>query len=289
MMELELIKKIIMAVLSNINTYTFESYMEKPISIGVSNRHLHLSKEHLETLFGLGYRLKNHKELSQPGQYACAETVILVGPEGSIEQVRVLGPARSQTQVEILRSDCFHLGVNAPVRESGKLRESGGITIVGPKGTVQLNEGVIVAQRHIHMTTKDAAVYGVVDGQCVRLKVGKERGLVFDNVIVRVSDSFALEYHIDMDEANASGIQTGDQAFLLTPLCENLPVDKPAHNFIGDNPEQSEEKEPLRLITDETVREAWEKREKLKISSTTIITPLARDTIKELKVEMLGS
>ena len=178
MVEAEFISKIVKAVLSKLNT-NLQLYNEKPIPIGISNRHVHLSKADLEVLFGQGYELRRLKELSQPGQYACAETVILAGPKGCIEQVRILGPVRSQTQVEVLKSDGFRLGVNAPVRESGSLKGSEGITLIGPKGSVQLTEGVITAQRHIHMTPEDAVCFGVADGQLVSIKAGRAKKLGF--------------------------------------------------------------------------------------------------------------
>lgn len=279
-MEAEFVSKIVKAVLAKLNT-NLQLYSEKPIPIGVSNRHVHLSKTDLEVLFGQGYELSRLKELSQPGQYACTETVILAGPKGCIEQVRILGPVRSQTQVEILRSDAFRLGINAPVRESGSLNGSEGITLIGPKGSVQLTEGVIAAQRHIHMTPEDAVCFGVADGQLVSLKVGGTRGLVFDHIVVRVSRNFSLECHIDMDEANAAEVNTGAPGYLFGISNEGIPeaAAQPADNFRSE--------QPLKLITEETVRDACKKGVKLKVCKDTIYTPLARDAIKELKAEAI--
>lgn len=175
----------------------------KDISVGVSNRHVHLSQKDLETLFGVGYRLSAMKNLSQPGQYACKETVTLCGPKGAIEKVRILAPVRKETQVEILRGDCFKLGVKAPVRQSGDLDKTPGITLVGPQGTVCLTQGLIVALRHIHMHTDDALCFGVCDGQVVRVRVQGERGGLFENVLVRSNANSALECHLDTEEANA--------------------------------------------------------------------------------------
>lgn len=178
------------------------------IPVGVSNRHLHLSQEDLDMLFGLGYSLTPIKDLSQPGQYACKETLTICGPKGAIEKVRVLGPVRSKTQVEILAGDCFKLGVKAPAKLSGDLAGTPGITLVGPKGSVQMKEGVIVAQRHIHMTPADAVKYGVTDGQIVDILVDGPRGGTYKNVIVRATDASALECHIDTEEANAMNLNS---------------------------------------------------------------------------------
>ena len=178
------------------------------IPVGVSNRHLHLSQADLDALFGAGYQLTPIKDLSQPGQFACKETVTICGPKGAIEKVRVLGPVRSKTQVEILTGDGFQLGVTAPARLSGDLTGTPGITIVGPKGSVQTKEGLIVAQRHIHMTPQDAAAYGVHDGQIVDIVVEGPRGGTYANVAVRANDASALECHVDTEEANAMSLNS---------------------------------------------------------------------------------
>ncbi|MEG0662738.1 MAG: phosphate propanoyltransferase [Anaerovoracaceae bacterium] len=178
------------------------------IPVGVSNRHLHLSEQDLATLFGEGYEFTRIKDLSQPGQYACKELVTICGPKGAIEKVRVLGPARSKTQVEILKSDSFKLGISAPTRISGDLEGTPGVTIIGPKGSVQTKEGLIISQRHIHMTPGDAANYGVTDGQLVDICVEGERGGIYKNVIIRANDASALECHVDNDEANAMDINS---------------------------------------------------------------------------------
>ena len=176
------------------------------IPVGISNRHIHLSQADLEALFGAGYDLTKMKDLSQPGQYACKETVTVVGPKGAIEKVRILGPVRKATQVEVIAGDSFKLGVAGDVRMSGDLAGTHGVTLVGPKGSVQLKEGLIVAQRHIHMTLADAARLGVKDGDIVDIKVTGNRGGIFSNVAIRANDSSALECHIDTEEANAMGL-----------------------------------------------------------------------------------
>lgn len=179
--------------------------MEKKILVETSARHVHLTQETIETLFGKGATLTNKKELSQPGQFACEERVTLVGPKKSIANVIVLGPARPADQVEVSYTDARTLGVAAPVRESGDVKGSAGCTIVGPCGEVTIEEGVIVAKRHIHMTTADAANFGVEDKQIVNVKIDSaDRSTIFGDVVVRVSDKFAAAMHIDTDEANAA-------------------------------------------------------------------------------------
>ncbi|WP_353894513.1 phosphate propanoyltransferase [Proteinivorax hydrogeniformans] len=184
--------------------------MTNKVPVGVSNRHLHLSSADIETLFGAGYELKPLKELSQPGQYAAEEVVTVLGPKGSIEKVRVLGPARNQTQVEVSKTDSFKLGITPPVRDSGDLSESSSIILKGPKGQVELKEGAIIAQRHIHMHTSDAEKLGLKDKQLVSVKTEGKRSVIFNNVLARVKDSFALEFHIDTDEANCAELKNGE-------------------------------------------------------------------------------
>ena len=181
------------------------------IPVGISNRHIHLSQQDVETLFGAGYTLTPLKDLSQPGQYACKETLTLVGPSmRAIEGVRVLGPVRKNSQVEISKTDSFQLKVNPPVRESGKTEGSAPVTIVGPKGVVSLKEGCIIANRHIHMSPDEAAVFGVKDCDYIDVDVfsGTRKTRWFD-VQIRVHKDFRLEMHVDTDDANSAGIRNG--------------------------------------------------------------------------------
>lgn len=180
--------------------------MAKSFLVETSARHIHLTQADLETLFGAGYQLTPKKELSQPGQYACEERVDVVGPKRTLSGVSILGPVRSASQVELSLTDARSIGVAAPVRESGDIAGSGACKLVGPKGEVTLAEGVIAAKRHIHMTPADAAEYGVTDKQIVSVQVESDgRSLIFGDVVVRVSDSYALAMHIDTDESNAAG------------------------------------------------------------------------------------
>ncbi|WP_124067455.1 phosphate propanoyltransferase [Clostridium sp. E02] len=174
--------------------------------VETSARHVHLTQEHLEVLFGKGYELTKKKELSQPGQFACEERVAVVGAKGEFKGVSILGPVRKSTQVEISLTDARSIGIAAPVRESGDIAGSGPCKLVGPEGEIEITEGVIAAKRHIHATSADAAKLGVKNGDIVSVKVGNNgRNLVFGDVVIRVSDSYALAMHIDTDESNAAG------------------------------------------------------------------------------------
>ncbi|MDY4255882.1 MAG: phosphate propanoyltransferase [Oscillospiraceae bacterium] len=178
--------------------------MENKFIVETSARHVHVTKEHLDILFGEGYELTKKKDLSQPGQFACNERVAVIGAKGQFPAVSILGPVRTATQVEISASDARTLGVAAPVRESGDIAGSAPCRLVGPKGEVEISEGVIVAKRHIHMTPADAENFGVKDKDVVSVKIDSpERSLVFGDVVVRVSEKFALAMHIDTDESNA--------------------------------------------------------------------------------------
>ena len=185
------------------------------IPVGISNLHIHLSQEDFETLFGAGATMTHFKDLSQPGQFACQEVMTIVGPGGAIERVRLLGPARKQTQVEVSVADCFKLGIKAPLRDSGDLAGSAPITIVGPKGSVNIPEGCIIALKHIHMHTDDAARLGLKDRDHVNVQTCGERNLMFQEVLIRVSDKFKLEMHVDMDEANAASLSNGDKVRIV--------------------------------------------------------------------------
>lgn len=179
------------------------------VPVGISNRHIHLSQEHIEVLFGAGYFLKKMKDLSQPGQYASEETVTLIGPKGTIPGVRVLGPARKTSQVELSRTDTFKIGVKPPVRDSGNLEETPGIDVQGPKGLLHMEQGVIIAARHLHITPKDGIKYSLKDGDYVRAIVPGPRGGVLEKVLVRVSSNYAMDLHLDTDEGNAFGLVNG--------------------------------------------------------------------------------
>lgn len=185
------------------------------VPVGLSNRHIHLSKEHIEILFGEGFELTNFKDLAQPGQYASNEKVDIVGPKGALKGVRVLGPARGNTQAEISFADGYVLGVKPPVRNSGDLAGSPGAKIIGPKGEVEIEEGIIAAARHIHMHTSNGEKFGIEDKEIVKVRVEGKRGLVFENVLARVNPSYALEFHVDLEEGNAAGLRNGDMVEIV--------------------------------------------------------------------------
>ncbi|WP_321344307.1 phosphate propanoyltransferase [Breoghania sp.] len=185
------------------------------VPVGVSNRHIHLSRPDMDALFGPGSELTRKKAMKQPGQYAAEETVTLRGPKGELRKVRVLGPLRKQTQIEISVADGFVLGVKPPLRMSGKLAGSPGVEIIGPAGTVKKEDGVIAAQRHIHMLPETAAKLGLVNGQEVDVEVQGPRGGVMCHVAVRAAENSALEMHIDIEEANALGLKNDDLVRIL--------------------------------------------------------------------------
>lgn len=188
---------------------------ETVVPIGVSNRHLHVAQDDLEALFGKGYQLTVKKDLSQKGQFAAEETVTLVGPKAAMANVRILGPCRKRTQVEVSRTDCFQLGLNPPVRDSGDLDGSESIKIVGPQGEVTIPAGAILAKRHIHMTCEEAEKLGLRDRDTVMARTSGERALIFDEVLVRVHPTFTWEMHIDTDEANAASLKNGSLVTII--------------------------------------------------------------------------
>ena len=184
------------------------------LPIALSNKHIHLSQADVDVLFGEGYELTHKKDLSQPGQYACEEMVEVVGPKGSTK-MRVLGPVRPESQVEVSLADARGLGIVVPVRQSGDVEGTPGCKLVGPKGEVELERGVIVASRHIHMSLEDAEKFGVKDKDIVSVQTEGERGLLFNNVLVRANAAFKLEMHVDLEEGNAAGFKNGDLVTLV--------------------------------------------------------------------------
>jgi putative phosphotransacetylase len=185
------------------------------VEIGLSNKHMHLTEEHIEALFGKGHKLTPTKALKQPGQFACEEKVDVVGPKGTLKGLRVLGPARPETQVELALTDARGIGIKAPVRESGKLDGTPGCTLVGPAGTVELGQGVMAALRHIHLSPSEALEAGVKDRDIVRVSVKSARPVIFENVLIRSGDAHSREFHLDTDEGNAAGCGNDEFAEIL--------------------------------------------------------------------------
>lgn len=221
MNKTELISKITAEVIKTINqkkscSSACQKADEGSIPVGVSVRHVHIKQEDLEKLFGKGYKLTKKKDLAQPGEFAANEVVTVVGPKlRSISNIRILGPVRSKTQIELAKTDGIQLGLNPPVRKSGQLEGSESITMVGPKGSLTLKEGAIRANRHIHMGPEDAASFGVKDDDIVSVEVAGDKALIFKNVQVRVHQGWILEMHLDTDDANAANINCGTRVKLL--------------------------------------------------------------------------
>lgn len=188
---------------------------DEGILVEASGRHVHLSKESVEILFGKGYKLTKKRELSQPGQYLCDEKVMIIGPKGTIQNISVLGPEREETQIELSKTDAVSIGVKAPVKMSGDIENSGSVIIATQNAAIKLDKGVIVAKRHIHITPEDAKKYGVLNSEEVSVKVAGERGVIFTNVAVRISDKFETVVHLDYDEANACGFVKGMKATII--------------------------------------------------------------------------
>lgn len=209
MNTLDSINEIVEEVIKRIQlqNHTFE--------VEASGRHVHLSHREIDHLFGSGYQLTKVKDLSQPGQYVCKERITVAGPKGLFQNVVILGPERKEAQVEVSMTDTRILGINAPVRESGKIEGTPGVTLMNGATTVSLDRGLIVAKRHIHMTPEDALANNVTNGQIVQVKVLGTRPLIFDDVVIRVSPHFATYMHIDYDEANACGLSKGVHGYII--------------------------------------------------------------------------
>ena len=200
----------------NVGDVACESINPKRIPVGVSVRHVHLCQEHLEKLFGPGAKLEHMRELYQPGTHAEKQTVALIGPKTRLlEKVRILGPLRDRTQVELAKTDAIFLGVDAPLRISGDIKGSAPITIIGPSGVVELEEGCIRAMRHVHMNSKEAAFFGLKNGDKVKLRVGGANAVTFENMVVRVADNVRLEVHLDTDEGNVADIGCGKDVEII--------------------------------------------------------------------------
>ncbi|WP_025115119.1 phosphate propanoyltransferase [Lysinibacillus fusiformis] len=280
-MQENLVQKIVEEVLQQVLKNQSSPPHDGKIPIGVSARHVHLAQAEVEQLFGQNYQLTPKFELSQPGQFAAEETVVIAGPKGSIERVRILGPARSLSQVEVSWTDAMKLGIKPPLRISGDIQGSSPVTLIGPKGSVVLNEGLIIAQAHIHMSPEDSAKFNVVDGQSVQIKVEGIRPIILSNVVIRVSERYRLEMHIDTDEANAGLIQQGTLAEIVQhqvneqpiPVKEQSPVvvkvEKPA--IYHYDKKLLSQLEVLEIEAQEIV-----------VPKKTIVTALAYDKLREL-------
>lgn len=274
-MDDQIIKNIIKQVIAQLETEKTD-LSDGSIPIAVSARHVHLKQSDVEKLFGEGYELTKRSELSQPGQFAANETIVIAGSKGSIERVRILGPARSLSQVEVSLTDAFSLGIKPPLRESGDIKDSESITLIGPQGTVHLDEGLIVAQAHIHMNPKEAKVLNVTNNELVEVAVDGVRPIVIKNVKIRVSEKYVLEMHIDTDEANSGFITQGTFGQIQkegSPQIKSLPVKtKVREEKINEYSKKLLSKDDLEKINEK----------KIKIKKNTIVTALAYDRAREL-------
>jgi len=279
-MQENLVQKIVEEVLQQVLKKQPSSEYDGKIPIGVSARHVHLAQAEVEKLFGENYQLTPKFELSQPGQFAAEETVVIAGPKGSIERVRILGPARSLSQVEISWTDAMKLGVKPPLRISGDIKGSSPVTLIGPSGSVVLNEGLIIAQAHIHMSPADSARFQVADGQSVQIKVEGMRPIILSNVIIRVSDRYRLEMHIDTDEANAGLIQQGALAEIIYVQANEQMDVKEIPPVLKQDERPSIYQFDKKLLSQVEVLEI-EARE-IVVPKNTIVTALAYDKIREL-------
>ena len=187
----------------------------RQVPVGISVRHIHLTRADVDKLFGYGYQLTPKKELSQPGQFACVECLDVIGPKGELKRVRILGPERSATQIELAQTDCRTIGVNAPVRSSGDTKGTPGVTLRGPLGELTVPEGVIVADRHLHMTPAQAAAFGLADGDRVQIRINGLKPGIMGGVLVRASNKCALDFHIDTDDGNAFLLKQGQLVTVL--------------------------------------------------------------------------
>lgn len=185
------------------------------VPTGVSNKHIHLTRQDLNVLFGYGYQLTVKKKLSQPGQFAAQECVEVIGPKGTFRSVRILGPLRDHTQIELARTDCYKIGIHAPVRSSGDVKGTPGIILKGPNGVLHVKEGVIVADRHIHLSEAEAAAFGLKDGDHVSVAIGGIKPGVMENVLIRAGAKHKMDFHIDTDDANAFGLHNGSLVTII--------------------------------------------------------------------------
>lgn len=215
MMYYDITQELLISLVTDAVVKKLQDTEDNTVPVGVSVRHIHLTREHVDRLFGRNYQLTRQKPLSQPGQFACEEMLELIGPKGTIRKVRILGPERKRSQIEVSSTDARTLGIKAPVRSSGDVEGTPGITLRGPKGDLTLSEGVIIADRHIHMTKADAERFGVNDGDRVKVQIGGQKPGIMDGVVIRVNDDYRLDFHVDTDDGNAFMMQQGQKATVL--------------------------------------------------------------------------
>ena len=282
-MDSTLVDSIVREVLNRLNIKN-----DSLIEVEASGRHVHLSRKDVDLLFGEGYKLTHAKDLSQPGQFACKERVTITGPKGSIKNVVILGPERKDTQVEVSLTDALALGIKVPVRESGKIDNTPGITISSERASINVDKGVIAAKRHIHITPEDASKYGVKDNQIVKVEVYGDRPLIFDDTVIRVSPKYRTYMHIDYDEANACGYKKGVFCKILNDKSNNsCELKTDVNNFNLSNTTQAEIKEK-RAITESDLKKHYLNGIKtVVINKDAMITPLATDFIRFNNIKVI--
>lgn len=255
---------------------------ESLVEVEASGRHVHLNREAIDYLFGEGYQLTKARNLSQPGQFVCKERLTLVGPKGKLENVVILGPERKESQVEISLTDANALGLQVPVRESGDIEGSPGITLVHQGRQLELDKGLIIAKRHIHVSPDDAEILDVENKEIVQVKVFGERSLIFDEVVIRVHPNFYTYMHIDYDEANACGFSKGTLAKIIKKSNRQAPEAKQSTVREKKNASEKQIELDQKLITESDLQKLYlQKVKHIRIPSTSIITPLAQDYIRE--------
>ncbi|GAB3796398.1 hypothetical protein GCM10028868_16330 [Virgibacillus kimchii] len=267
---------------------------ESFVEVEASGRHVHLSREAIDFLFGEGYQLTKAKELSQPGQFACKERITIAGPKGKIENVVILGPERKASQVEVSLTDAVTLGRNIPVRESGDIDRTPGITLIHKDRQLELDKGLIAAKRHIHVSPRDAELLKVENKEIVQVKVFGDRSLTFDEVVIRIHPNFRTFMHIDFDEANACGFKKGVLAKIIKKTSENKVGKRPEiqqiqpeqHDAIIPEQEQMTELNQ-KIITESDLQKLFLKQiTKIRIPAGSIITPLANDYVRKHRLEI---
>jgi putative phosphotransacetylase len=264
------------------------------VPVGISARHIHITLQHLEALFGENAQLTHYVDLYQPGNFAAKETVTIVGPRGAIERVRILGPLREYTQVELARTDAIRLGLDPPVRDSGDLEDAAPITIVGPQGSIFLEHGAIIPARHIHMSNEDADKMGLTPQDVVRVRVPGERALTFDNVRLKIGENLLLQMHLDTDEGNAAGLQGGEAVEIITVDGDVLAVreelvgaelpERPVEETIEFTPEDQRGRP---VVTVSVIASLPTQVRSLLVPNPIIVTPLARDMARERGIQIV--
>ncbi|HID55615.1 TPA: phosphate propanoyltransferase [Candidatus Poribacteria bacterium] len=261
------------------------------VPVGVSARHIHITPEHLKLLFGEEAQLTHYVDLYQPGNFAAKETVTIVGPKGAIERVRILGPLRDYTQVELARTDAIRLGLDPPVRDSGDLDDAAPITIVGPNGSIYLEHGAIIPARHIHIPIEDAERLGLTPQDLVSVRVFGDRGLTFENVKLKIDQNVLLQLHLDTDEGNAAGLRGGEAVEMILPDGTEYPFPEEVEEERKPIPTavelEVEDQRGKPVVTVSVIESLSPQVSELLVPNSVIITPLAKDVARERGIQIV--